>query len=170
MLACHVLISAPTYGGPHVWTTGGPYGGYVNALVIDTTNPATLYAGTGNGVFKSTDGGLSWKAKNVGLEKGIDALALDPSNPSRLYAASYEVFRSTDGGDTWAELPVEAEAVTIDPVTPSILYAGSYAGTGHVFRSTDYGDSWVEASSGLTEAVLGVAIDPLTPTLSLIHI
>ena len=47
---------------------GGPPGGEVNALAIDPSNPATLYAGTERGgVFKSTNGGSSWTAVNSGL-------------------------------------------------------------------------------------------------------
>ncbi len=43
--------------GVGVWTTGGPYGGNITALAVDPANPATLYAGTNGGVFKSADGG-----------------------------------------------------------------------------------------------------------------
>jgi len=69
-LTCAVLLiaSAPTArAGVNVWTTHGPYGASVSALAIDSTTPTTLSAGTGAGVYKSTNGGSSWSAVNTGL-------------------------------------------------------------------------------------------------------
>src|SRR5450759_2663750 len=69
LLAIGMSFSMVAYAGPGVWTSGGPYGsrGYVEALAIDPTTPATLYAGTNNGVFKSTDSGGTWADANKGL-------------------------------------------------------------------------------------------------------
>ena len=54
--------------GANKWTTNGPQGSAIQALAIDPSAPGTLYAGTsGGGVFKSTDGGVSWSAINTGL-------------------------------------------------------------------------------------------------------
>ena len=73
---------------------------YVRALAIDPSAPSTLYAGTadmyapwaGSGILKSSDGGTSWTAMNAGLTNPfVNALAIDPSTPARLYAG-------TDGG------------------------------------------------------------------------
>ena len=61
----------------------------VRALAIDPQTPSTLYAGTGNGVFRSTDGGASWTAVNSGLTSlAIDTLAIDPQNPSTVFAGT----------------------------------------------------------------------------------
>jgi photosystem II stability/assembly factor-like uncharacterized protein len=90
-----------TWNGP-----GGPT--EVRALAVDPTRPDVVYAGSWNpdgGVFRSTDGGGAWTRISKGLpdRAGIDALAVDPSNPQRLAAATfwYGVYLSSDGGETW---------------------------------------------------------------------
>ena len=61
----------------------------VYALAIDPATPATLYAGTGGGVFKSTNGGGEWRAFNTGLTNiSVYALAIDPETPTILYAGT----------------------------------------------------------------------------------
>ena len=78
---------------------------FFGALAIDPANPATLYAGTGDGAFKSTDGAASWRAMNSGLTKSVDvlALAISPNNPTTIYAGALAdgVFKSTDAGVSW---------------------------------------------------------------------
>ncbi len=76
----------------------------ITALVSDLSNPQTLYASSAGGVFKSQDAGATWQTLNTGLSDiRIVALALHPTQPSRLYAvtASGTVFRSTNGAATW---------------------------------------------------------------------
>src|SRR5438477_10566441 len=91
--------------GVNVWTTNGPHSETINALAIDPQTPTTLYAGTsGPGVFKSTDGGTTWRAVNTGLDprRCCFALAIDPQTPTTLYASTDGgVFKSTDGGESW---------------------------------------------------------------------
>src|SRR5438105_1975446 len=58
-----VLATDQVHAGLNQWTSNGPEGGDVRALAIDPQTPTTLYAGTLNGVFKSTDGGASWTAR-----------------------------------------------------------------------------------------------------------
>jgi photosystem II stability/assembly factor-like uncharacterized protein len=108
----------------------------------------------------------------------IQALVIDPSSPSTLYAGTFEggVFKSTNGGDSWsavnsglsssmfsggpAKTPVYALA--IDPGTPATLYAGT-SGNG-VFKTTDGGASWSAVNSGLPKtSVYVIAIDPSAP-------
>lgn len=85
----------------------------INALISDLSNPQTLYASSGDGVFKSEDAGNTWQTMNTGLsETSIAAVALHPTEPSHVYAltASGVVFRSTDGAATWqrqGQLPSE---------------------------------------------------------------
>lgn len=73
------------------WSTHGPDGGSISALAIDPATPSTLYAGTvGGGVFKSADGGATWRPRNTGLTNlSIGALAIDPAIPSTLHAATF---------------------------------------------------------------------------------
>ena len=148
----------------------------VTALAIDPKNPGTLYAGGDGGVFKTTDGGASWNPANTGLPivwiaaagsylvAGVNILAIDPQNPSTLYAGTVGLFKSTDGGTSWTEadygLPVDLAGpygvgvLAIDPQNPSTLYAGtnvniSLEDLGGIFKSTDGGASWTEADYGL---------------------
>src|ERR1035441_2875425 len=76
------------------------------ALAIDPSSPATLYAGEyGGGVFKSSNGGTSWSASSSGLTNlGVLALVIDPSSPATLYAGTINggVFKSRPGGASWS--------------------------------------------------------------------
>ena len=72
----------------------------ISVMSIDPSTPATLYAGTYNGVFKSADAGKSWTAVSSGLaNRDIHSLVIDPSSPAQLYAGSNGggVFKSTKG-------------------------------------------------------------------------
>jgi hypothetical protein len=98
---------------------------------------------------------------NSGLIPGssIGILAIDPQNPSTVYAGAYggPVFKSMDGGQNWVRLSISAYALAIDAQNPTTIYAGTDGG---VFKSTNGGASWV--SSGLIERVLALGIDPQT--------
>jgi photosystem II stability/assembly factor-like uncharacterized protein len=81
-------------------------GGTIEAIKADPTTGSVLYAGTaGGGVFKTTDGGTTWSAANGGAlgSAFVRALALDPRNPSTLFAGTDAgLFRSTDGAASWS--------------------------------------------------------------------
>jgi photosystem II stability/assembly factor-like uncharacterized protein len=110
------------------------------AMAIDPTSPSTLYAGTDNGVYKSTNSGGSWSTVDTGLSGNalsVTALAIDPTTSSTLYAgtAGGGVFRSTDSGGSWSPVntglsgnALSVTALTIDPTTSSTLYAGTAGG------------------------------------------
>ncbi len=129
--------------GFNVWTSNGPEGGIINALAVDPQTPDIIYAGTGGGVFKSTDGGASWSAINNGLTNTyVNALALDPQTPTIIYAGTGggSVFKTTDGGVSWSAIKhgltnTDVNALALDPQTPAIIYAGTWGGG--VFKSTD---------------------------------
>jgi photosystem II stability/assembly factor-like uncharacterized protein len=155
------LKNGVLYAGINEWTTIGPEGGKVQALVIDPQNPDILYAGTnGAGIFKSTDGGQTWASINNGLsEYFIKALAIDPQIPSIVYAGSNllsvgylsgGIFKSTDGGQTWKG-PREGviggvESILIDPLTPSNVYVSTALTS--VFKSSDKGEHWLPIDNG----------------------
>src|SRR5262249_29999223 len=82
---------------------GGGLEGSVVALAIDPHTSTTLYAGTGGGVYKSTDGGRQWTAMNTGLaDRNVEVVVIDPHTPTILYAGTYGgVFKSSDGGGSW---------------------------------------------------------------------
>ena len=115
--------------GVNVWTSAGPEGGRIVALAVDPAAPATLYAaGEGGGVFKSADGGASWRAINAGLTNAnVRALAVDPAAPATLYAGMWGggVFKSTDGGLSWHA--ANAGLATLDVWSLAIDPEGSLA-------------------------------------------
>jgi photosystem II stability/assembly factor-like uncharacterized protein len=149
-------------------------------LTIDPQTPTTLYAGTAvsseqprGPVFKSTDGGATWRSSSVGLrpDRFISALAIDPKIPTTLYAGSVEgggVFRSIDGGATWTDsssgLPGDGiDSLAVDPQTPSIVYAGAGGG---VFKTSNGGATWAPSHVGLAPGRgIRIAIDPQTPAV-----
>src|SRR5688572_29335982 len=116
--ACALLFASmvlfvnaqPARAQDDIWTSGGPYGGAITALVSDSESPGTLYAAAachgifaGNGVYKTIDGGDTWHAVSKGLtDTCVSALAIDSQTPTTLYAGTRGgVFKSVDGGTTW---------------------------------------------------------------------
>ncbi len=133
-------------------SVGIPDGSAVTALLAA---PGAVYAIAGddssrltNQVYKSADRGLSWSPLEL---THVAALALDPADPHRLYAALPDlgVCRSTDDGATWTALtrglPANGSATTVLGVG-SAVYA-AFEGHG-LFRSTDGGDHWQRVSHG----------------------
>ena len=163
------------------WTAVGPIGAGVNTLAFDRTSPSIIYAGTGNnGVFKSTDSGLSWGAINNGLfhpafgVPGVVSIAVDPSSPA-LYAGAAGpiggMFKSTNGGASWSRIvnglhlftsPPPVLSIAIDRSNPSTLYVGT--DNDGAFKSTDGGDTW-RAIRGALNDVQGFYMPPDVPAL-----
>lgn len=142
---------------------------YISCLAVNPQNPAEVYAG-GVGVFRSSDGGSTWRLAESGLATlAVNALAIDPQRPSTLYAAtqSGEVFKSTDAGVNWspasAGLPAQlyVTALAVDPRNPATLYAGT-PGAG-AFKSTDAGGTWSPINAGLDNNIYAFALDPVNP-------
>ena len=145
--------------------------------------PITIYAGTGAGVFKSTDGGMNWVSSGL-TSFGVAALAIDPTNPSTLYAGTGSgggVFKSTDGGESW--IPVNdglelssfpshgvsgVSDIVIDPINPFTLYAGTSSFGDGIFKSTNGAMNWAAMNTGLEKQVgnldvRALAIHPVDP-------
>jgi photosystem II stability/assembly factor-like uncharacterized protein len=161
----------------------------IGAIAVAPSNPNIIYVGSGeglhrpdlsvgNGIYKSTDAGKTWT--HLGLHDGfqIPALAIDPRDPNRVFAAvlghpygpneERGLFRSTDGGQTWQKVISKdentgASDVEIDPSNPDVVYASmwearegpwednnEFNGTGGgLFKSTDGGATWHPLSNGL---------------------
>ena len=161
----------------------------IGAIAVAPSNPNIIYVGSGeglhrpdlsvgNGIYKSTDAGKTWT--HLGLRDGfqIPALAIDPRDPNRVFAAvlghpygpneERGLFRSTDGGQTWQKVITKdentgASDVEIDPSNPDVIYASmwearegpwednnEFNGTGGgLFKSTDGGATWHPLSNGL---------------------
>lgn len=175
----------------------------VGAIAIDPRQPDTVYVGMGegqlrgnvlqgDGVYKTEDGGATWR--NVGLEKTrvITTLRIHPENTQIIYAAALGdpygpnaergVYRSRDGGENWEKILFTSDRagaidLAMDPNNPSVLYATLWevyrkpwklwsGGPGSaIYKSTDGGDSWTDITRrpGLPDTVLGkmtIAVSP----------
>jgi hypothetical protein len=144
----------------------------ITTLLIDPTNSQTLYAGSGYGLFTSTDGGAHWAVTSK--EIGIDKLVINPAVPTTFYAISSNgpVYYSLKSGKGWGllshKLPTSnINSIAVDPVTPANMYAGAYGG---LYRSIDGGKAWQLVTAGLgptggTPDVAGLWIDPTRPAV-----
>ncbi len=163
------------------WTAFSQTNLEIRNLVISSVNPSILYGISTKGVVvKSTDSGVTWLLTSLINLSGNLALAIDPVNPSNIYAESGTVvYRSTDGGDSWSSSAlgsccfgdfnqINILSLAVDPITPSIVYAGTNGGlaNGSVFRSTDSGFTWNRINDGLPsyEFYNTLAIDPINPS------
>lgn len=135
------------------------------SIAVVPGDGATLYAGGGSTVWKSTDGAASWTALDAGAI-GTTAywLAISPTAPSTILAATNRgVLRSTNGGTSWsrpASLSTDTtvSAVAADPGNPATFLAVLAL---HVYRSTDAGASSVVSDSGLASFFTrSIATDP----------
>ncbi|MCY3707607.1 MAG: glycosyl hydrolase [Caldilineaceae bacterium] len=188
-----------TVDGGHYWEniTDGQFDvSSVGAIAVSEADPNVIYAGTGestirldvswgDGVYKSTDGGETWK--NVGLRDShhIGEIRIHPQDPDTVYAAALGhafgpnnergVYRSTDGGETWERVLYVSDGagavdLTLDVTNPRIIYASIWQVHRHfwelvsggpdsgLWKSTDGGDSWTDISRnpGLPqEGILG---------------
>ena len=160
----------------------GPENRPVAALAVDLQNPATVYAATRAGLFKSLDEGTTWLATTPGPPCCISTLILDPQTQATLYAvtqiqgasADRRILKTVDGGAHWVPvnqgMPVDSDghygvtSLAIDPQNPATLYAGyagvAAAGAG-VFKTSNDGENWQAANSGLPAGdVIAVTVDP----------
>ena len=147
----------------------------ISAIAVDPLDPNTVFVGAmghtwapnaDRGVFKTTDGGKTWKkVLYVNDTTGVSDLALDAGNSKVIFAGMWEfrrypwtlvdggsnsgLYRSTDGGETWEKLtkglpegPLGRIAVAVAPSNPDHIYALIGAKKGMLWQSTDLGDSW----------------------------
>lgn len=79
-----------------------------NAVVIDPRDPKIVFVAGASGVFRSTDAGLNWEPRGQGLNGAdVAALALNPSQPDTLFAATADglLYRSDDAAQSWKPVP-----------------------------------------------------------------
>jgi len=160
-----------------------PEGGAIGPLALSPADPQIIYAGTYDGVFKTTNGGTRWTKIDSGLTANeILSLAVSPVNPEIVYAGTGGggLFNSTNGGKSWTPAKTGLtstyiRSIAIDPVNPEIAYvAASDPGgepgrtylNGGVFKSTNGGENWTPANSGLTTVQVGyLTIDQINPQI-----
>ncbi|MDN3205580.1 WD40/YVTN/BNR-like repeat-containing protein [Algoriphagus sediminis] len=165
--------------------------GSVGAVAVAESNPNIVYVGMGehaprgvmtsygDGVYKSTDAGKTWKKLGLEETQHISRIQIHPTNPDIVYVAAqgalFEpneergVYKSTDGGETWEKvlyLDAKSGAVelSMDMNTPEVLYAALWEhqrkpwqvisggpGSG-LYKTTDGGETWKMIHNGLPEA------------------
>lgn len=187
-----------------VFDSQGSYS--IGAIALDPKNPATVWVGTGennsqrsvsygDGIYRSDDGGKTWR--NLGLKKSehIAKILIDPRDSDVVYVASQGplwgpggdrgLFKTTDGGKTWKAVLAISENTGVtdiaqDPIDPDVLYAASYQRRRHVwtlidggpesaiYKSIDGGANWNKVRSGLPAehmGRIGLAISPVAPSV-----
>mgnify|MGYP003349258574 FL=1 len=122
---------------------------YVNSLLVNSSGH--IFAGTEvDGLFRSTDNGVSWSQINSGLTDGtIFSLALNSSG--KIFAGTNQsgIFTSTNNGNNWSSSGLANENVYAIVINSSgYIFAGT--GGDGIFRSTDNGNNWSGVNSGLT--------------------
>jgi photosystem II stability/assembly factor-like uncharacterized protein len=163
--------------------------GSIGAIAVAPSNPGIVYVGTGeadmrsqisygDGMYKSTDAGKTWKHLGLESTRQIGRVAVDPKNADVVFVAALGhaygpnpergVFRSRDGGATWQKVLFKSDSVgaidlAIDPRDSRIVYASlwntrrppwsiyppSYGPGSGLFKSTDGGTTWTELTAGL---------------------
>ncbi|MCX6844190.1 MAG: T9SS type A sorting domain-containing protein [candidate division WOR-3 bacterium] len=113
--------------------------GAVNVLLTIPGNGELVYAGTNNGLFRSTDAGATWAVTS--LTSQVRTLVADPVHPANVYAGTYGagVYASTDGGTTWNPMNTgltcnNVLSLALRPGAENTIYAGTEGGS--VFRTT----------------------------------
>lgn len=178
----------------------------IGAVAIQQSNPSTVWVGTGEGnprnslnggygIYKSLDGGKTWKSMGLENTRHIHRVIIDPNDPNTVYVAAIGspwgehpergVYKTTDGGKSWkktlfANNKTGASELVMDPSNPNKLIAALWehkrdpwffnsggSGSG-LFITYDGGDTWKEITSknGLPEGDLGrmgLAIAPSSP-------
>ena len=198
----HEYYVATSSGG--VWKTingGANYtpifdqqGSYsIGCITMDPNNPYVIWVGTGennnqrsvgygDGIYRSKDGGKTWKHMGLKNSEHIAKIIIDPRNSNIVYVASIGplwseggdrgLYKSIDGGKTWeSKIKVDEHTgvtdLIMDPNNPDVLYAATYQRRRHVFtwmsggpgsglyKSTDSGESWEQLKTGLPTSIIG---------------
>ena len=187
-----------TNNGGQTWNniSDGYFGGSIGAVTVSEWDPNVIYVGGGevtvrgnvshgDGVWKSTDAGKTWKFKGLKDSRRIPRIRVHPKNPDLVYVAALGhlfgpndergVYRSKNGGDTWEKIlfindEVGACDLLLDPNNPRIIYASTWRvkrtpyslesggeGSG-LWKSTDGGDTWkdITKNKGLPEGMVGI--------------
>jgi len=181
------------------------YGAYsIGCLAMDPNNQNVVWTGTGennsqralgygDGVYKSENGGGSWKNMGLKTSRQIGKILIDPRNSDVVYVAAEGsvwgpggergLYKTTDGGETWEAVLTISENtgvsdMVMDPRDPDVLYAASHQRRRHVFtkidggpesaiyKTTDGGTNWKKLKSGLPGGdvgAIGLAISPVNP-------
>jgi len=152
-------LATPKPLAPAEWI--GPGGGAVTDLIYDPENPDIAFAATwGGGVFKSNDGGITWKDVSAGIQNlVVTTIEISPKNSLILYAGTYrgDFYKSVNGGESWYPSSSGFQndaipyAIEIDPSRSQRIYVstrgtsnnGGPPWNGIVYKSDNGGQTWI---------------------------
>jgi len=159
------------------------FGEAIDGIAINPVNPQVVYVSIGfptssngkSGVYMTTNGGANWSATT--LTANVRVLAMDPSNPSVLYAgadaASGLLWKSTDAGATWCDCQLVSSALdassivsalVVSKANPQAIYLATTAGP--LYKSTDGGTTWTTLPfPAAVKGITSLAVDPGNPAL-----
>jgi photosystem II stability/assembly factor-like uncharacterized protein len=141
----------------------------VYAIALDPNALTTIYAGTDDGIFKTTDGGQSWQLANDGIVGIIYSnMVVDPTNSNYVYmgTAGDGFFATSNGGQNWTHgegsyHPV-VKSISIDPVYSNVVNMGAFR---DIYRSFDHGATFgILHQFDFATGVLSIANDPVSTT------
>jgi photosystem II stability/assembly factor-like uncharacterized protein len=170
----------------------------VGAVAVAPSDPNIIYVSSGeglarpdlaigDGIYKSADAGKTWTHLGLRDGQGVPALAVDPRDPNRVFAAvlghpygpnaERGIFLSTDGGQNWQKILHKSDGiggsdVEIDPSNPDVVYASlwelrlgpwedgnEYQGSGGgLFKSIDGGKTWHPLTKGLPKGIVQIQV------------
>ncbi len=136
-----------------IWESLGPEGGAVSAIVLAKADIRVIYATTGNGVYKSTNGGGSWQRSSNGLRSFPGVHSPLAIGGDAIYVGTSDgIYRSIDAGETWepsSEAITDVTCLAIALTEPNVIYAAAGIQQSRIFRSVDYGENWVPIDESL---------------------
>lgn len=146
----------------------------VVSIAIHPTKSDIIYIATDEAVYKTRDGGQSWKRLDGELTRTrVTNLIIDPQLPANIFAGTLSdgVYKSPDGGRRWlasntgiqkGTISANVQQIIFDPHDSQTLYAATTVG---IFRSVDGGKTWTERMGGMAEVnfVVSLAVDPQHP-------
>jgi photosystem II stability/assembly factor-like uncharacterized protein len=130
---------------------------HVHSLAMDSGGQ-TLFLGAHTGLFRSEDGGRTWKKVGVAAKQAhLDVMAVTPDlqDPKTMYVGTHEagVLKSSDRGSTWKEMNkglggLDVHGLALDPNSPSKLHAAVREKGEGIYRTTDGGAKWTRVDDG----------------------
>jgi photosystem II stability/assembly factor-like uncharacterized protein len=154
-LIAAIWLAAPT--GDVIAQQRKPPFQHVHGMAPDTSGQ-TLFLGAHTGLFRSADGGRSWKQVPVSTKHAhldVMAVAPDPKDAKIIYIATHEagVLKSSDGATTWKEMNagvggLDVHGLAIDPNSPAKLHAAVREKGQGIYRTTDGAVKWTRVDDG----------------------
>ncbi len=179
-----VVLSPSIYSQLDIWLQTTTSVGSVWSMVNDPGNQNVMYSGSNNlGVYKTTDGGMTWFVVNTGITNTqVQALAISQNNTQTLYVgtATGGVYKTTDGGANWTqvnngitETTISIQALLVHPGDPDIAWCAVFDGVSDavngLYKTTDGGANWFPITNGLgtIKNFLCFAMSPADPNVLL---